>query len=156
MAEWQRTHTCEQLREEHIGQTVTLNGWVLITRNYPNQIFVDLRDRYGLTQVVFEADAAELFQQAGELNREWVVSVTGVVRKRLPGAARPDIPTGEVELVAKALLVLNPCPPLKFSVYRVSQRRSQRTKTCASSTVTSTFAAARCNASWGCAIGSAR
>ena len=116
MAEWQRTHTCEQPREEHIGQTVTLNGWVLITRNYPSQIFVDLRDRYGLTQVVFESDAAELFKEAGELNREWVVSVTGVVRKRLPGAARADIATGQVEVEAKALRVLNPCPPLKFSV----------------------------------------
>ncbi|HVL13962.1 MAG TPA: OB-fold nucleic acid binding domain-containing protein, partial [Gemmata sp.] len=80
MAEWQRTHTCEQLREEHVGSTVTLNGWVLITRNYPSQVFVDLRDRYGLTQVVFEADNAELFGRGNELAREWVVSVTGVVR----------------------------------------------------------------------------
>ena len=68
MAEWQRTHTCEALREGDIGQTVTLNGWVLTSRKYGNQIFIDLRDRYGLTQVVFESDNADLYTQAGELN----------------------------------------------------------------------------------------
>src|SRR5262245_63526137 len=116
MAEWQRTHTCNELREEHVGQTVTLNGWVLITRVYGNQVFVDLRDRYGLTQVVFESDNTELYDAAHKLAREWVLSVTGVVRKRLPGAERTDIPTGAVEVEAKALRVLNPCPPLPFSV----------------------------------------
>ena len=75
MAEWQRTHTCGELREEHLGQTVTLNGWVLITRNYPAQVFVDVRDRYGLTQVVFEKDDPELFEAGNGLKREWVVSV---------------------------------------------------------------------------------
>src|SRR5580692_6265202 len=116
MAEWQRTHTCEKLREEHIGQTVTLNGWVLITRNFGNQVFVDLRDRYGLTQVVFESDAVDLFQQADKLGREWVISVTGVVRKRLPGAERVNIVTGKIEVEAKSMRILNPCPPLPFSV----------------------------------------
>jgi aspartyl-tRNA synthetase len=116
MAEWQRTHTCNELRESHVGQTVTLNGWVLITRNYGNQVFVDLRDRYGLTQVVFEADSPELYEQANALGREWVLSVTGVVRKRLLGAERADIATGAIEVEAKILRVLNPCPPLKLSV----------------------------------------
>jgi len=115
MAEWQRTKTCGELREEHVGQTVTLNGWVLITRNYAKQVFVDLRDRYGLTQIVFETDDAELFKQANELGREWVVSITGVVRKRLPGMER-DIPTGKIEVEAKTLRILNPSPPLPFSV----------------------------------------
>jgi aspartyl-tRNA synthetase len=116
MAEWQRTHTCGELREQHVGQAVTLNGWVLITRNYPAQVFVDLRDRYGLTQVVFEKDDAELFKAGDGLKREWVISVTGVVRKRLPGAERTDIPTGMVEVEARTLRVLNPSPPLSFSV----------------------------------------
>jgi aspartyl-tRNA synthetase len=79
MAEWQRTHTCGELREQHVGQTVTLNGWVLITRNYPAQVFADLRDRYGLTQVVFEKDDTGLFHAGDGLKREWVVSVSGVV-----------------------------------------------------------------------------
>jgi len=116
MAEWQRTHTCEQLREEHIGQTVTLNGWVLITRNFGNQVFVDLRDRYGLTQVVFEVDSTDLFKEADKLGREWVISVTGLVRKRLPGAERLNIATGKVEVEAKTLRILNSSPPLPFSV----------------------------------------
>src|SRR3954451_22760571 len=106
MAEWQRTHTCGELREQHLGQAVTLNGWVLITRNFPNQVFVDLRDRYGLTQVVFEDDDADLFQAADALGREQVLSVTGVVRNRLPGKERADIATGKVEVLAKTVRVL--------------------------------------------------
>jgi aspartyl-tRNA synthetase len=118
MAEWQRTHTCNELREGHVGQTVTLNGWVLVTRTYGNQVFVDLRDRYGLTQVVFESDNADLYAQAKNVGREWVLSVTGVVRRRLPGAERADIPTGAVEVEAKTLRVLNEpvTERLKFSV----------------------------------------
>ena len=109
MAEWQRTHTCGELRESHVGQTVTLNGWVNTTRKYNDQVFIDLRDRYGLTQVVFENDSPELYDAAHELGRETVISVTGTVRRRLPGAER-DIPTGKIELEAKTLRVLNPCP----------------------------------------------
>ncbi|QEL18167.1 aspartate--tRNA ligase [Limnoglobus roseus] len=116
MADWQRTHTCGELRETHLGQTVTLNGWVLITRNFPNQVFVDLRDRYGLTQVVIEDGDKALFAEANQLGREYVLSVTGVVRKRIAGKERADIPTGQVELEAKAVRVLNACPPLPFSV----------------------------------------
>jgi aspartyl-tRNA synthetase len=117
MAEWQRTHTCNELREEHLGQSVTLNGWVLITRNFPAQVFVDLRDRYGLTQVVFEKDNPALYDAAHDLGRETVISVSGTVRNRLPGAER-DIPTGKIELEAKTLRVLNAPEPnlLKFSV----------------------------------------
>ncbi|MFO0937800.1 MAG: aspartate--tRNA ligase [Gemmataceae bacterium] len=116
MADWQRTNTCGEIREEHVGSTITLNGWVLITRNYPNQVFVDLRDRYGLSQVVFEDSNPELFAAANALGRETVLSVTGVVRKRLPGAERLTIPTGKVELLAKSLTILNQCPPLPFTV----------------------------------------
>ncbi len=117
MAQWQRTHTCNELREEHVGQTVTLNGWVLTTRKDNHLAFVDLRDRYGLTQVVFrKADNPDLYAQAVELKSEWVLSITGVVQKRLPGAERADIPTGAIEVEAKVLQVLNQCPPLPFEV----------------------------------------
>ena len=64
MADWQRTHTCGELRDTHVGQTVTLNGWVNTYRSYNNQVFVDLRDRYGITQVVFESDDQELIEVA--------------------------------------------------------------------------------------------
>jgi aspartyl-tRNA synthetase len=116
MAEWQRTHTCGDLNDGHIGMTATLNGWVLINRNFGNQIFVDVRDRYGLTQVVFEGDDADLYAAADKLRREHCVSVTGVVRSRIAGKERTDIPTGRVELKATKLEVLNAAPPLPFSV----------------------------------------
>jgi aspartyl-tRNA synthetase len=116
MADWQRTHTCGELRDSHLGQTVTLNGWVLITRNFPNQVFVDLRDRYGLTQVVVEDVDKAIFDLANTLGREFVISVTGAVRKRIAGKERADIPTGQVELEAKTLRILNASPPLPFSV----------------------------------------
>ncbi len=107
MAEWQRTHTCDELRDTHVGRSATLNGWVLTTRNYNDQVFIDLRDRYGFTQVVFEADDKDLFAAANKLGRETCVSVTGTVRKRLPGKERADIPTGMVELKATRLEILN-------------------------------------------------
>jgi aspartyl-tRNA synthetase len=116
MSEWQRTHTCGDLRETHLNQTVTLNGWVLTTRNFGNQTFIDLRDRYGLTQVVFEAEDADLFAAANKLGREFCISVTGVVRKRIAGKERADIPTGAVEVYAQKLTVLNTCPTMPFSV----------------------------------------
>jgi aspartyl-tRNA synthetase len=116
MAEWQRTHTCGDLNDGHVGLPATLCGWVLTTRNYGNQVFADVRDRYGLTQVVFEADDKALFDAANELGREFCVSVSGTVRERIKGKERHDIPTGKVELKAKTLRVLNPSPPLPFSV----------------------------------------
>ncbi len=116
MSAWQRTQTCGDLREAHLGQTATLNGWVLTTRNFGNQVFIDLRDRYGLTQVVFEADQAELFAAANKLGREYCVSVTGLVRNRIAGKERADIGTGQIEVQAHSLTVLNDCPSMPFSV----------------------------------------
>src|SRR5438552_12732716 len=122
MSSWQRTHTCGELRESHIGQTVTLNGWVNTARAYPDQVFVDLRDRYGLTQVVFEADNADLFTVARDVRSEWVLSVTGKVRARLPDKANPELATGAVEVEAAKLAVLNRCPtPLLFELYSIPQ-----------------------------------
>ncbi len=116
MAGWQRTHTCGDLRENHIGQMVILNGWVLTARTYNSQIFVDLKDRYGLTQVVFEADAPDVFAAGEALRKEFCVAITGEVRPRLEGKARADIPTGAVELKATHVEVLNACPALPFEI----------------------------------------
>src|SRR4051812_13048361 len=107
MASWQRTHTCGELREEHVGQTVVLNGWVNTYRAYNDQVFVDLRDRYGLTQVVFEADRdRQLFEAAAQVRHEWVLSVRGQVTPRLEGARNPRLATGAVEVKAEVLQVL--------------------------------------------------
>lgn len=119
MAEWQRTHTCGELREAHIGQTVVLNGWVNTYRSYNDQIFVDLRDRYGLTQVVFESDSAELFAAAQDIRNEWVLSARGKVRERLPGKHNPKLATGDIEVLADTLHILNRCPPPPFEVMSV-------------------------------------
>jgi aspartyl-tRNA synthetase len=116
MASWQRTHTCGDLRPGHVGQTVVLNGWVNTYRAYPEQIFIDLRDRYGITQVVVEIERPELFAAAQEYRSEWVLSVRGTVRERLPGKHNPKLATGDVELVAGEVRVLNRCPTPPFTV----------------------------------------
>lgn len=104
-----RTHTCGQLRDSHIGQTVRLCGWVNAYRGHGTSLaFVDLRDRYGITQVVFDAEdsGAALTEQGAKLRNEDVVAVEGVVRSRA-GGANPKLPTGTVEVVVKQLEVLN-------------------------------------------------
>jgi aspartyl-tRNA synthetase len=116
MAEWQRTHTCGELRDSHIGQTVTLNGWVNIQRTYPNQVFIDLRDRYGITQLVFDADNKELYSLGESFGREFVISVTGVVAARGDKAQNPKLATGKVEVQVKTARVLNECPTPPFEV----------------------------------------
>jgi aspartyl-tRNA synthetase len=117
MSHWRRTHTCGELREAHTGQTVVLNGWVNTRRAYNDQVFVDLRDRYGLTQVVFEKEGdGALFAAAEEVRGEWVLAVRGKVRPRLPDAANPKLATGAVEVLAEELQVLNRCPNLPFEV----------------------------------------
>jgi aspartyl-tRNA synthetase len=110
MADWQRTHTCGELRDTHIGQIVTLNGWVNTYRAYPDQVFVDLRDRYGVTQVVFETDDKGLMEIANSLGREFVLSVTGTVSARFQGKENPKLATGKIEVRARAARVLNACP----------------------------------------------
>src|ERR1700740_3053328 len=113
MASWQRTHTCGALRGAQVGQTVVLNGWVNTYRSYNDQIFVDLRDRYGITQVVFEADE-ELFAPGQEMRHEFVLSFQGVVRERLPGKHNPKLATGDMEVKAHELAILNRCPTPPF------------------------------------------
>ena len=116
MAEWQRTHSCGDLREVHVGQTVILNGWINTLRSYNDQVFVDLRDRYGITQVVIEATEKELTEPAKEFSREYVLSVEGVVAARLPGKENAKISTGKIEVKAKKIHILNRCPTPPFEI----------------------------------------
>ncbi len=116
MAEWQRTHTCGELRDTHIGQTVVLNGWVNTFRSYNDQVFVDLRDRYGITQVVLEADNPEIVAIGKEIAREFVLSVCGKVIPRPEGMANPKLATGKVEVQAEKVVILNRCPTPPFEV----------------------------------------
>jgi aspartyl-tRNA synthetase len=116
MADWQRTHTCGELRATHVGQTVTLNGWVNTSRRYNNQVFVDLRDRYGITQVVFEADDPELVNVANSVGREFVLSVAGQVIARPANMENRRLATGQVEVRATAVRILNASPPPPFEV----------------------------------------
>ncbi len=104
-----RTVTCGDLRRSHAGQTVTLNGWVDVVRDHGGLLFLDLRDRYGVTQVVVDPaeTGAALLESAREVRPEYVLAVTGVVRARPGDSANADRPTGEVELVVKSLEVLN-------------------------------------------------
>ena len=117
MAEWQRTHTCNEIRELHVGQTVTLNGWVLTTRDNGHQAFIDLRDRYGLTQVVFHKADRRPLRSAAEAEERMVLSITGVVCKRLEGAQEPHRHChGCSRSRGAGAGVLNQCPPLPFEV----------------------------------------
>jgi aspartyl-tRNA synthetase len=113
-----RTHHCNELRPVHIGQTVTLSGWVHSRRDLGGLIFIDIRDREGRTQTVFDPSdlTPELFAQAAALRSECVVSITGKVRARPAGTNNAKIPTGEVEVGVTALEVLNMAEVLPFPV----------------------------------------
>jgi aspartyl-tRNA synthetase len=113
-----RTHHCNELRPAHIGQIVTLAGWVHSRRDLGGLIFIDVRDREGRTQTVFDPSdlPKELFERAAALRSECVVRVTGKVRQRPAGTNNPKIPTGEVEIMVKELEVLNVAEVLPFPV----------------------------------------
>ncbi len=102
-----RTHHCGELNAQHIGQHVTLSAWVQRSRNKGKMIWIDLRDRYGLTQLVFEegVTSPEVFEQAQKVGREFVIQVQGMVIERV--AKNPNMPTGDIEIKVEALKVLN-------------------------------------------------
>ena len=113
----ERTHSCGALRAEDVGKTVTLMGWVARRRDFGPLTFVDLRDRDGLTQVVFnEETAPEAHAKAKEVRGEYVIAVTGEVVSRAESQRNPKIPTGEVEVSARELLVLNDARTPPFQV----------------------------------------
>ncbi|HEX5458444.1 MAG TPA: aspartate--tRNA ligase [Steroidobacteraceae bacterium] len=111
-----RTHYCGQVDEKLIGQTVEVAGWVHRRRDHGGIIFVDLRDREGLLQVVFDPDAAEVFREAERLRNEFVIRVKGRVRERPSGTVNASLASGRVELLAEELELFNRSEPLPFQL----------------------------------------
>ena len=112
-----KTHTCGELRPSHIGQQVALAGWIHRRRDHGGVTFIDLRDRWGLIQVVANsATSAAAHQAAIDARSEWVVQVEGVVRRRPQGMENPSLATGEIEVEVQALRVLNPARTPPFPI----------------------------------------
>jgi len=112
---YKRTHTCGELRKSHVGETVNLNGWVNTVRLHGQIVFVDLRDRYGKTQIVFNTDSfSGDFEAVKKLSMEDVLSVQGIVRDRAESAINPNMDTGKIEVLVTDYLMLNEAAPLPF------------------------------------------
>src|SRR5438128_9206169 len=122
-----RTHDCNSLRKSDIGTQVTLAGWVNVTRDHGGVIFIDLRDRQGLTQVVFRPEEnAELAKQAHTLRGEDVIQVSGAVAARPPGTENPNLATGDIEIIPNELRILNRADPLPFPLDAEPQNEDLR------------------------------
>jgi aspartyl-tRNA synthetase len=122
-----RTHDCNSLRKSDTGRQVTLAGWVNVTRDHGGVIFIDLRDREGLTQVVFRPEEnAELAEQAHTLRGEDVIQVSGTVAARLPGTENPNLATGDIEIIPSELRILNRADPLPFPLDAEPQNEDLR------------------------------
>jgi aspartyl-tRNA synthetase len=111
-----RTHNCGALRESDIGREVRLSGWCHRIRDHGGVLFIDLRDHYGLTQIVADPDSPS-FREAEKLRSEWVVRIDGKVRKRPPGTENPELPTGAVEVYVSEIEVLGPAGELPMPVF---------------------------------------
>ncbi len=117
-----RTNTCGELRLKDKGKTVTLSGWVHRRRDHGGIIFIDLRDRYGLTQIVFDPEVSKkAWESANTVRPEFVLRVTGEIRKRMEGQDNPDMATGEIEVYIHELTVLNTAktPPFEIDQEKV-------------------------------------
>ncbi|MDX2505788.1 MAG: aspartate--tRNA ligase [Gammaproteobacteria bacterium] len=123
-----RSHYCGHLTEENIDQDVILSGWVHRRRDHGGVIFIDLRDREGLAQIVFDPDIPEMFMQAEKVRNEYVLQVKGKIRQRPDGTENPEMPTGQVEILAQELVVLNASetPPFQLDDDDVSEEHRLR------------------------------
>jgi aspartyl-tRNA synthetase len=122
-----RTHHCNSLRKSDVDTQVRLAGWVNVTRDHGGVIFIDLRDRNGLTQVVFRPEEnAELAKQAHTLHGEDVIQVSGTVAARLPGTENPNLATGDIEIIPSELRIFNRAEPLPFPIDTEPQNEDLR------------------------------
>ncbi|MDD5240291.1 MAG: aspartate--tRNA ligase [Sulfuricella sp.] len=111
-----RTHYCGDVNSSHLQQTVTLCGWAHRRRDHGGVIFIDLRDRQGLVQVVCDPDRAETFATAEAIRSEFVLKITGLVRRRPEGTINPNLSTGEIEVLAQEIEILNASAPIPFQL----------------------------------------
>ena len=119
-----RTHTCGELTASDNGKKVILNGWVHKNRDHGGIHFINLRDRYGIVQVVIDEDAPlPLKQAASEIKFEYCISVSGVVRKRPPEMVNKEMKTGEIEIAADGITILSPCETLPFMINEKAEAR---------------------------------
>jgi aspartyl-tRNA synthetase len=117
LGEWKRTHRCGELSQSHAGQAVTLMGWAFHRRDHGGLIFIDLRDREGLAQCVFDpAEAGDAHRKAQSVRGEFVLAVRGMVAARPAGTENPKLATGAVEVRVAEVKILNECRPLPFQV----------------------------------------
>jgi aspartyl-tRNA synthetase len=124
-----KTHTCGELRTSHIDQVVTLAGWVHRRRDHGGVIFFDLRDRYGLVQITMNPNLSrETLDVIAEVRFEWVLQITGKVTKRPSGMENPKMETGEIEVIATEVKVLNPAKTLPFMVSGEEQEADENTR----------------------------
>ena len=141
-----RSHTCGALRESDIGKSVRLSGWCHRIRDHGGVLFIDLRDHYGITQVVADPDSPA-FKLAETLRSEWVVRIDGKVRHRPQGTVNAELPTGQVEVYIDEIEVLGPAAELPMPVLasRITRKRS------GSNTASSICAASICTTTSCCA-----
>ena len=124
-----KTHTCGELRLTHVDQQVTLAGWVHRRRDHGGVVFIDLRDRFGITQVVVNPNLPqEMLEQVTNIRSEWVLQVTGRVQRRPEGMVNPRLPTGEIDVMAQSVVVLNPAKHLPFMISKNGEEADETTR----------------------------
>ena len=111
-----RSHTCAALTSAHVGQTVRLSGWVHRVRDHGGVLFLDLRDHYGITQVIADSDSAA-FAGLEAVRAEWVICIDGLVKGRAASLVNPKLPTGEIEVYATGFTVLGEAADLPMPVF---------------------------------------
>ena len=124
-----KTHTCGEIKTSHSGQTVTLAGWVHRRRDHGGVVFIDLRDRFGMVQVVFNPDLPNEYADIiSNIRFEWVLQITGQIQKRPAGMINPNMETGEIEVIASQIVVLNPAKSLPFMISGEEQLPDENTR----------------------------
>src|SRR5689334_1264200 len=116
-----RTSYCAEVSEKNLGQKVTLAGWVQARRDHGGVLFIDLRDRSGLVQIVFNPEPKVLFSQADKLRSEFVIHVAGLVRSRPEGTKNPNLKPGTIEVVAETLVIFNQAKTPPFDISEFTQ-----------------------------------